>query len=46
MIYRPVRERSRENILRIAAEQLKRTGHDELALLSISTIYNSDFEVI
>ncbi|WP_407717592.1 TIGR03960 family B12-binding radical SAM protein [Hornefia butyriciproducens] len=44
MIYRPVRERSRENILRIAAEQLKRTGHDELALLSLSTSDYSDFE--
>ncbi|MDD7511379.1 MAG: TIGR03960 family B12-binding radical SAM protein [Peptostreptococcaceae bacterium] len=44
MIYRPIRERSKDNILRIAEEQIKNTGHDELSILSLSTSDYSDFE--
>lgn len=44
MIYRPVRERSKETILRLAEEQRKSTGYDELSLLSLSTSDHSCFE--
>jgi len=44
MIYRPVRERSREKILELSKEQLKATGNDELSLLSLSTSDYSDFQ--
>lgn len=44
MIYRPVRERKKETIKKLAEEQLKSTGHDELSLLSLSTSDYSDFE--
>ena len=44
MIYRPVRERKKETIERIAKEQLANTGHDELSLLSLSTSDYSQFE--
>ncbi|MBW1785801.1 MAG: TIGR03960 family B12-binding radical SAM protein [Deltaproteobacteria bacterium] len=37
MIYRPVRERSPESIVDIAAEALRLTGYDELGLLSLSS---------
>ncbi len=37
MIYRPLRERSPENILEFIEEGLKATGHDEVSLLSLST---------
>jgi radical SAM family uncharacterized protein/radical SAM-linked protein len=37
MIYRPLRERSSENILRLIEDGLKATGHDEVSLLSLST---------
>jgi radical SAM-linked protein len=37
MIYRPLRERSPEEILRIIEEGLRATGHDEVSLLSLST---------
>ena len=36
MIYRPLRERSPEKILRIAEEALINTGHDEISLVSLS----------
>jgi len=36
-IYRPLRERSPETILKIAEEALKATGYEELSLLSLST---------
>lgn len=36
-VYRPLRERSPETVLRIAEEALKATGYDELSLLSLST---------
>ena len=44
MIYRPVRERKKETIKRIAEQQLSATGHDELSLLSLSTSDYSQFE--
>ncbi len=44
MIYRPVRERSKEKILELAKEQIKNTGNDELSLLSLSTSDLSCFE--
>ena len=44
MIYRPVRERSEENILELAKAQLKSTGHEELSILSLSTSDYSKFE--
>lgn len=44
MIYRPVRERSKERIMELAAAQLASTGHDELSLLSLSTSDYSEFE--
>jgi len=37
MIYRPVRERSVDDILKIAEQGIKDSGFDELALLSLST---------
>ncbi|HXW69764.1 MAG TPA: TIGR03960 family B12-binding radical SAM protein, partial [Dissulfurispiraceae bacterium] len=36
MIYRPLRERSPETVLRIAAESLDHTGYDEVSLTSLS----------
>lgn len=44
MIYRPVRERSKERILQLAKTQLENTGYDELSLLSLSTSDYSCFE--
>ncbi|MGI6191039.1 MAG: TIGR03960 family B12-binding radical SAM protein [Eubacterium sp.] len=44
MIYRPVRERSEESILKLAENQVKNTGHDELSILSLSTSDYSRFE--
>jgi radical SAM family uncharacterized protein len=37
MIYRPVRERSKEEVLESARELLANTGYDELSLMSLST---------
>ncbi len=36
MVWRPVRERSPETLMRMADEMLARTGYDELSLLSLS----------
>ena len=44
MIYRPVRERSKERIMELAKKQLANTGHEELSLLSLSTSDYSEFE--
>ena len=46
MIYRPVRERSRDEILRTAEELLANTGSDELSLVSLSTSDHSEIEAI
>ena len=40
--YRPPRQRSKETILRIAAETYARTGYDEISLLSLSSGDHSD----
>ncbi len=37
MIYRPLRERSKEVLTQIAQEALQNTGHEELSLSSLST---------
>ena len=37
MIYRPVRERSPEHLLSLAADSLAATGYEDLSLLSLST---------
>ena len=44
MLYRPVRERSMEENLRIAKAQLENSGHQELSLLSLSTSDYTQFE--
>lgn len=44
MIYRPVRERSKERIMQLAMDNLHNTGNDELSLLSLSTSDYSQFE--
>ncbi len=44
MVYRPVRERSKECVERVAIEQLQNSGHQELSLLSLSTSDHSEFE--
>ena len=44
MIYRPVRERTKDTVLDLAMRQLASTGHDELSLLSLSTSDHSRFE--
>lgn len=36
MIYRPLRERRPETVIRIAEESLKNTGHEEISLTSLS----------
>ncbi len=46
MIYRPVRERTKERIMELALEELKNTGHEELSLLSLSTSDHTQFEDI
>lgn len=43
MIYRPVRERSKDRIIELAKAQIEATGNDELSLLSLSTSDYSDF---
>lgn len=44
MIYRPVRERTKEKIEDLAKQQLLNSGHEELSLLSLSTSDYSKFE--
>lgn len=44
MIYRPVRERSKERIWELSKMQIEATGHDELSLLSLSTSDHSHFQ--
>ena len=46
MIYRPVRERTREQVIGLAMEQLKKTGHEELSLLSLSSSDHTEFEAM
>lgn len=44
MIYRPVRERSKEKIWELSRQQIEATGNDELSLLSLSTSDHSEFQ--
>lgn len=44
MIYRPVRERTKDTIKEIASKQLAATGHEELSILSLSTSDHSEIE--
>ncbi len=44
MLYRPVREREKDNLLELTKKQLENSGHDELSLLSLSTSDYSDIE--
>lgn len=37
IVYRPVRERSKDNLKRLARELVKNTGYDEISLVSLST---------
>ncbi len=46
MVYRPVRERSREDISKLVEETLKSTGYEELSLLSLSTLDHSQIKDI
>ncbi|MGL4773060.1 MAG: TIGR03960 family B12-binding radical SAM protein, partial [Clostridium sp.] len=44
MIYRPVRERSKETLLKQAREMIKATGYQEISLSSLSTCDHSDIQ--
>jgi len=46
VIYRPVRERSAEEVLKNAEEVLAATGYDELSLVSLSTADYSGVETV
>jgi radical SAM family uncharacterized protein len=42
MIYRPVRERTKDELLELAGEALQNSGYDEVSLMSLSTLDYSD----
>lgn len=44
MIYRPVREKTRETLVKQARTMLKATGYDEVSLVSLSTCDYSDIQ--
>ncbi len=44
MIYRPVRERSKERIIELAKKQIESTGYEEMSILSLSTSDHSQIE--
>ena len=44
MIYRPVRERKKDTVIKLAKKQLAASGHEELSLLSLSSSDHSEFE--
>lgn len=44
MIYRPVREKGKETLLKQASELVKSTGYDEISLSSLSTCDYSDIQ--
>ncbi len=46
MIYRPVRERSKETIFEIGKDQLASSGNSELSVLSLSTSDHSEFQAM
>ncbi len=44
MVYRPVRERSKEKIIEIADQALASTGYDEISISSLSTVDYTQIE--
>ena len=46
MIYRPVREKKSETVLKLADELIKNTGYDEISLTSLSTCDYSDIDFL
>lgn len=44
MIYRPVREKSKEDLLELSRELIKNTGYEEVSLSSLSTCDYSDIK--
>ena len=46
IIYRPVRERSREDLLRLTQAALSASGHNEVSLMSLSTMDYSDLDAL
>lgn len=46
MIYRPVRERTREELLHLTEAALKASGHNEVSLMSLSTMDYSDLDAL
>lgn len=46
MIYRPVREKSKQTIIDTAEQMLKNTGYQEVALSSLSTLDHSEIEAV
>lgn len=46
MVYRPVRERTADDIIRDVMEGLRCTGHDEVSLTSLSTTDHSQLEEV
>lgn len=44
--YRPVRERTANEIIKLSLETLEKTGYNELSLLSLSTLDYSDLETV
>ena len=44
MIYRPVREKTRQDLLELASELVKNTGYEEISLSSLSTCDYSDIK--
>ncbi|MGL5245511.1 MAG: TIGR03960 family B12-binding radical SAM protein, partial [Sarcina sp.] len=46
MIYRPVREKTRETLLKQAKTMVKASGYDEISLVSLSTCDYSDIQAL
>lgn len=46
MIYRPVRERRREDLVQLVQAALAATGHNEVSLMSLSTMDYSDLSAL
>lgn len=46
MIYRPVRERPRQELLALAKAALNSSGHNEVSLMSLSTMDYTDLEAL
>lgn len=44
MIYRPIREKSKDVIVRTALEMIEKTGYEELSLTSLSTLDHTDIK--